>query len=62
MSEKKLFKSKNKMIAGVCSGFAEFFGVDPTIVRIVWAAVTLLGGTGIILYIVCTLVMPQPNS
>ncbi|MBQ1833758.1 MAG: PspC domain-containing protein [Treponema sp.] len=62
MSEKKLFKSKNKMIAGVCSGFAEFFGVDPTIVRIVWAAVTLLGGTGIILYIVCALVMPQPNS
>ncbi len=62
MSEKKLFKSKNKMIAGVCSGFAEFFGVDPTMVRIVWAAVTLLGGTGIILYIVCALVMPQPNS
>ena len=62
MSQKKLFKSKNKMIAGVCSGFAEFFGVDPTIVRIVWAAVTLLGGTGIILYIVCALVMPQPNS
>lgn len=62
MSEKKLFKSKNKMIAGVCSGFAEFFGVDPTIVRIVWAAVTLLGGTGIILYIICALVMPQPNS
>ncbi len=59
MSEKKLHRSNNKMIAGVCSGFAEYFGIDPTIVRLIWAICSLLAGTGILIYIICALVIPK---
>ena len=55
---KKLHKSNNRMICGVCAGVAEYFGIDPTIVRLIWAAVAL-SGTGILLYIVAAIVMPE---
>ena len=55
---KKLYKSNNRMICGVCAGVAEYFGIDPTIVRLIWAALAL-SGTGILLYIVAAIVMPK---
>ena len=55
---KKLYKSNNRMIFGVCAGVAEYFGIDPTIVRLIWAALAL-SGTGILLYIVAAIVMPE---
>ena len=55
---KRLYKSNNRMLCGVCAGVAEYFGIDPTIVRLVWAALAL-SGTGILLYIVAALVMPE---
>ena len=55
---KRLYKSNNRMLCGVCAGIAEYFGIDPTIVRLVWAALAL-SGTGILLYIVAALVMPE---
>ena len=55
---KKLYKSNNRMICGVCAGVAEYFGIDPTIVRRIWAALAL-SGTGILLYIVAAIVMPE---
>ena len=55
---KKLYKSNNRMIYGVCAGVAEYFGIDPTIVRLIWAALAL-SGTGILLYIVAAIVMPE---
>ena len=59
--EKKLYKSAtDKKIDGVCGGFAEYFGIDPTWVRIGWALISLFWGAGIILYIVCVLVMSYP--
>ena len=59
--EKKLYKSANdKKIDGVCGGFAEYFGIDSTWVRIGWAVISLFWGAGIILYIVCVLVMSNP--
>lgn len=58
----KLTRSSNKMIAGVCAGVGEYFNIDPTIVRIVWALATLAGGAGILAYIICLLVMPQSNE
>ena len=59
--EKKLYKSAtDKKIDGVCGGFAEYFGIDSTWVRIGWALISLFWGTGIILYIVCVLVMSNP--
>ena len=46
------------MICGVCAGVAEYFGIDPTIVRLIWAALAL-SGTGNLLYIVAAIVMPE---
>lgn len=61
---RRLYKSRrNRMIDGVCGGVAEYFGVDPTLVRIIWVIVTLLGGTGFLLYIVAMIIMPaNPES
>lgn len=59
--EKKLTKSNDKMIAGVCAGIAEYFDVDPTIVRIVYAllAICSVGFPGLIVYIILALIMPN---
>src|SRR5437870_3009515 len=59
ISGRRLYKSRNnRIIDGVCGGVAEYFGVDPTVVRILWVLVSLLGGSGLILYIVAMIVMP----
>ena len=55
---KKLYKSNNRLICGVCAGIAEYLGIDPTVVRLIWAALGLTG-TGILLYIIAALVMPE---
>ena len=55
---KKLYKSNNRMICGVCAGIAEYLGIDPTVVRLIWSALGLTG-TGILLYIIAALVMPE---
>ena len=55
---KKLYKSNNRMFCGVCAGLAEYLGIDPTVVRLIWAALGLTG-TGILLYIIAALVMPE---
>ncbi len=55
---KKLYKSNNRMICGVCAGIAEYLGIDPTVVRLLWVALGLTG-TGILLYIIAALVMPE---
>jgi phage shock protein C len=58
--EKKLYKSNtNKVMAGVCGGLAEYFDFDASIIRIIWALSVLLLGTGILVYIVCALVIPN---
>lgn len=58
---KKLYRSKeDKIIAGVCGGMAEYFAVDPTVVRVVFALVSLFSGflPGVIAYIVLMLIIP----
>lgn len=49
----------NRKIAGVCGGIAEYFDIDPTLVRIIWVVVTLMGGAGILLYIIAWILMPS---
>jgi phage shock protein C len=49
----------DKRIAGVCGGIAEYFDIDPTIVRILFVAAALLGGPGVIAYIVLWIVLPK---
>jgi phage shock protein PspC (stress-responsive transcriptional regulator) len=63
---KKLFRSKtDRKLAGVCGGLAMYFGIDSSVVRLIWALVTFfsIGIPGIIVYIICALVIPdEPNS
>lgn len=54
-----LTKSRDKVIAGVCGGVAEYFGWDPSLVRIVWAVACCFGGTGLVAYVVAAIVMPE---
>lgn len=59
---KRLTRSRaNRGIAGVCGGIAEYYGWDPTIVRVAWIVLTLLGGSGILLYLIFWLVMPDAS-
>ena len=61
MAEKKLKRSANKMLAGVCAGLAEYWDIDPTLVRVVYAALSVFsaGFPGVLLYIIMALLMPQ---
>lgn len=57
---KKLTRSKtDRKIAGVCAGIAEYFGWDPTLVRVAYVLLALAGFTGVLLYIVLALIMPE---
>ncbi len=57
---KKLTRSMNdRRLAGVCAGLGEYFGIDPTLVRIGWVVFCLLGGSGILAYILCALIIPE---
>lgn len=59
-SPKKLYRSRrDRQIAGVSGGIADYFGIDVTLVRLVFIGTTLLGGPGIILYIVLALIVPE---
>ena len=59
----KLVKSRtNKMLTGVCGGIGELLGIDPTIIRLIWAALSLAGGTGIILYIIAAVIITEDDD
>lgn len=64
MATKKLYKSRsNRQISGVCGGIGEYFKIDPTVIRVIWAVLALCFGTGILAYIICALVIPEmPNG
>ena len=59
MAEKKLVRSANKKLAGVCGGLAEYFGLDASIVRIVWLICVLCGGFVLLAYLIMWIVMPE---
>ncbi len=60
---KHLIRSrKDRIIAGVCGGFAEYFNVDPTIARLVWIFFTLFGGSGILAYFLAMIIIPDENK
>lgn len=61
--QKKLYRSKdNKMIAGVCGGLADYFGIDPVVVRLVALFLFLGMGTGLLMYIVLWIIVPEEPS
>lgn len=59
-ADKRLLRSRSdRRLAGVCAGIAEYFGWDPALVRVGWIVLTLMGGSGILLYLIMWLVMPE---
>ena len=60
MKEKKLYKiNEGKMIDGVCGGVAEYLGIEATIVRIIWAIISVCWGVGLVAYLICDILMPR---
>jgi len=61
---KQLYRSKNnRMLGGVCAGLGEHLDVDPTVIRLIWAVVTFLSfGTGIIIYILAWIIIPEEDT
>lgn len=58
--KKRLYKSNtDKKLDGVCAGIAEYFEIDPTVIRLAWVLFTCLGGSGIVAYIICMIVFPE---
>lgn len=61
MSKKLVRSSRNKMICGVCGGFGEYFNIDATIIRLIWA-IFCFSGSGIIAYIIAAIIMPEEKD
>ena len=56
---KKLYKSEtDKKLCGVCGGIAEYFGIDSTVIRLIWAILILWLGTGVLAYILAAIILP----
>jgi phage shock protein C len=63
MKNKKLYKVEdNKMICGVCAGIAEYFDVDPSLVRIGWVLLMFAAGTGLLAYIIAAIILPDKSK
>lgn len=60
---KRLYKiEQGKMICGVCGGVAEYFDIDPSLVRIAWVIIGFAGGAGILAYIIAAIILPTKSS
>lgn len=61
LTSKKLMRSRNKVIAGVCAGLADYFGWDPALVRVLYLLISIFSAAfpGILVYIILWIVMPQ---
>lgn len=61
MEEKRLYKARgSRLCFGVCGGLAEYFNVDPTWVRLAFVAGVLVWGSGLLLYVIAAMVIPEP--
>lgn len=60
---KKLTKSSTeRMICGVCGGIAEYINTDPTLIRILWVVFSLMGGSGLLAYIIAAIIIPEERT
>ena len=60
---KQLYRSTtDRKIAGVCGGIAEYFDMDPTVVRLIFAAVSIFSGVGILAYIAAVIIIPEQDD
>jgi phage shock protein PspC (stress-responsive transcriptional regulator) len=57
---KRIYRSrKDKVIYGVCGGIGHYLDIDPVLVRLIWVLTILLGGAGILAYIICWILIPR---
>ena len=56
---KKLTRSTNRMICGVCAGIGEYLGIDATVVRLLWVLFSVMGGAGLLAYIIAAIIIPE---
>lgn len=58
---KRLYKSEdNRVLCGVCGGLGEFFGIDPVIIRLIWAILCFVpAGSGVLFYIIAAIIIPR---
>jgi phage shock protein C len=63
-SMKRLYRSKNdRMLGGVCAGLGEHLDIDPTVIRLMWAVITILSiGTGVVVYILAWILIPEEDT
>ena len=60
---KHLYRLRDgRVVAGVCAGLAAYFGIDPTLVRLAFALLTIFGGAGILLYLCAWIVIPEEGG
>lgn len=60
MEQKKLVRSvDNRMVCGVCGGIGKYFNIDPTLIRLVWVLASVVGGSGLLVYIIAAIIIPE---
>lgn len=63
MSETRLYRSVHgRVIGGVAGGLADFFGIDPTIIRLIFVLLVIFGGSGVLIYIILWIILPEKNQ
>lgn len=60
MEPKKLYRSRNdRVIAGICGGLGKFLNLDSTVIRLILAILCIIGGSGLLIYIIAALIIPE---
>lgn len=64
MNKKRLYRTQGsyRMLGGVCGGIAEYFDIDPTLVRVAWAIATICGSVGFWAYLACLVIIPKKSD
>jgi phage shock protein C len=64
LNMKRLYRSKkDRILGGVCAGLGEHLDVDPTVIRLIWAVVSVLSlGTGIVIYVLAWIIIPEEDG
>lgn len=60
MEEKRVYRSRtDRVLGGVCSGIGKYFGLDPVLLRVIWAIAFFVGGAGLLAYIIAWIIIPE---
>ena len=62
-TKKRLYRTEeDSKLFGVCGGIAEYFDLDPTVIRVIWILLSVFYGSGVLAYIICALCMPKKSE